>query len=60
MTRSIRFVRPWMGRGVGQLDSRLNPGVMTMLVSMGVAEWQSESEPVQQQQHSEKRNRKRR
>jgi len=27
---------------------------------MGVAEWQSESEPVQQQQHSEKRNRKRR
>lgn len=60
MTRSIRFVRPWMGRGVGQIDSRLNPGVMTTLVSMGVAQWQAEPEIVQHQQHSEKRNRKRR
>lgn len=40
MTHSvpIRFVRPWQGRAVGQIERLLAPGVAMTLVEYGFAE----------------------
>lgn len=35
---AIRFLRPWQGRQIGQIDRVLSPGVVATLIEYGYAE----------------------